>query len=201
MSYLLHLRKDKVLKKILKDSDEIKLKKSANLFLSLCGSVTGQQLSTKVAEVIYNRFLRLYPQPPGPEEVLATPDEILRGIGLSASKLSYIQNISTFALEHGISVRKLGRMSNEEVVEYLTQIKGIGRWSEEMLMMFSMGREDVFAVDDRGIQVVMAELYGLNKADKKQLKSDMLRISAKWSPYRTYACIHLWDYKDNAPKL
>lgn len=86
-------------------------------------------------------------------------------------------------------------------MEYLTQIKGIGRWSVEMLMMFSMGREDVFAVDDRGIQVVMAELYGLNKADKKQLKSDMLRISAKWSPYRTYACIHLWDYKDNAPKL
>ena len=90
-------------------------------------------------------------------------------------------------------------MSNEEVVEYLTKIKGVGRWTVEMLLIFTLGREDVFAVDDLGIQQAMIKVYKLDKTDKKKLQADMLRISSKWSPYRSYACLHLWRHKDTKP--
>ena len=90
-------------------------------------------------------------------------------------------------------------MSNEEVIDLLVQIKGIGKWSVEMLLMFTLGREDVFAVDDLGIQQAMSKLYKLEHLDKKSLKEKMLKLSAKWSPYRTYACLHLWKWKDNTP--
>ncbi len=87
-------------------------------------------------------------------------------------------------------------MSNEEVIAFLTPIKGVGRWTVEMLLMFTLGREDVFAVDDLGIQQAMAKIYKLDMADKKGLREKMLKISAKWTPYRTYACFYLWKYKD-----
>jgi DNA-3-methyladenine glycosylase II len=95
--------------------------------------------------------------------------------------------------------KKLAEMNNEEVIEYLTQIKGVGSWTVEMLLMFTLGREDVFAVDDLGIQQAMISIYKLDKSDKKKLRTDMLRISAKWSPYRSYACLHLWRHKDKKP--
>jgi DNA-3-methyladenine glycosylase II len=90
-------------------------------------------------------------------------------------------------------------MDNEEVIEYLTRIKGVGRWTAEMLLMFTLGREDVFAVDDLGIQQAMISIYKLDKSDKKKLREDMLRISAEWSPYRSFASLHLWRHKDNPP--
>lgn len=201
MGYFTHLKKDKQLREILKNQTEVKLKKNGNLFIKLCGTIAGQQLSTKVAATIYNRFLALYNNIPAPEEVLNTPDEKLRSVGLSAAKVSYIKNLAAFAIEHGINRRKLNKMNNDELIEYLTQIKGIGRWSVEMLMIFSMGREDVFAIDDLGIQTSMASLYKLDRNDRKNFKEQMLKISGKWSPYRTYACIHLWNYKDNPPAL
>ena len=91
---------------------------------------------------------------------------------------------------------ELEKMNDEELVEYLTQIKGVGRWTVEMLLMFALGRKDIFAIDDLGIQNAMIKLYRLDRTDKKKFKEDLLRISAKWSPYRTYACMHLWQWKD-----
>ena len=93
----------------------------------------------------------------------------------------------------------LGQMSNEEVIDLLTQIKGVGRWTVEMILMFTLGREDVFAVDDLGIQQAITKLYKLDATDKKLMKGKMLQISSKWSPYRTYACRYLWGWKDNSP--
>ena len=87
-------------------------------------------------------------------------------------------------------------MSNEEVIGYLSEIKGVGRWTVEMLLMFTLGREDVFAVDDFGIQQSMAKLYRIEHLSNKELKQKMIKISEKWMPYRTYACLHLWNYKD-----
>ena len=87
-------------------------------------------------------------------------------------------------------------MSDDEIIELLTQIKGVGKWTAEMLLMFTLGRPDVFAVDDYGIQVAMKNLYKLDDSNKKQFKENMLQISHKWSPYRTYACMHLWHWKD-----
>jgi len=95
---------------------------------------------------------------------------------------------------------KLNKMNNEEVITYLTPIKGVGRWTVEMLLMFALGREDVFAADDLGIQNAMIGLYNLDRADKKKFRQQLLRISEKWSPYRTYACLHLWQSKDTDKK-
>src|SRR5215204_2382905 len=200
MDYTTHLAKDKRLKKLISQQEIFALKQKKNICIYLCASIMSQQLSSKVATVIYNRFLNLYGgKEPSPQQILETPLSTLRSIGLSNAKASYVQNVARFAIEKGIDIRKLNGMSNEELIEYLTEIKGVGKWTTEMLLMFALGREDVFAVDDLGIQNAMIGLYKLNREDRKQLKLDMLRISQKWSPYRTYACLHLWRWKDNIP--
>jgi len=200
MTYTTHLSKDKKLKKLIDSGQVFTLEQKKAVYLHLCGSIMSQQLSTKVADVIWKRFLALYEKKgPSPEQILATPHETLRSIGLSNAKASYIQNVARFALEQGMEWQQLKKMDNEAVIVHLTQIKGVGRWTTEMLLMFALGREDVFAVDDLGIQQAMINLYKLDSADKKKLREDMLRISAKWSPYRSYACLHLWRWKDNSP--
>lgn len=201
MNYQDHLSKDKKLKKLIEQHGIFSLSKRKNICNYLCASIMSQQLSTKVADVIYQRFLDLYGgREPSAQQVLDTSPVTLRGIGLSNAKTQYVQNVARFELEHGMESRKLHKMSDEEIIVYLTQIKGVGRWTVEMLLMFALGREDVFAVDDLGIQNAMIALYGLKKDDKKKLKEDMLRISKKWSPYRSYACMYLWRWKDNSPE-
>jgi len=199
MSYKQHLSKDRKFAKILGD-EEHELKLHKNIPLRLMASIMSQQLSTKVAKVIFHRFLDLYgKKEPKPQQVLDTPSETLRGIGLSNAKVSYVKNVAAFCIEHKITDKKLLAMENEEVIELLTQIKGVGKWTVEMLLMFSLGKEDVFAVDDLGIMQAMVKIYQLDTTDKKQLREKMLQVSAKWSPYRTYACLHLWGWKDNTP--
>jgi DNA-3-methyladenine glycosylase II len=197
MSYKKHLSKDKVLAGILKkDSHSLSLQK--NIPLRLMASIISQQLSTKVAAIIFDRFVALYPaKKPTIQKVLDTPEETLRGIGISYAKIKYIYAVANFCLEHKITDKKIQELSNEAVIELLTQIKGVGKWTVEMLLMFSLGREDVFAVDDLGIQQAMTMLYHLDPTNKKQLKIDMLERSKAWSPYRTYACLHLWRWKDD----
>ena len=200
MHYFPHLSKDKKLKKLLEAGVPHQLKKRKNICTYLCASIMSQQLSTKVADIIYKRFIALYAgKEPTPQQILDIPSETLRSIGLSNAKVSYVKNVARFEIESGMDAKKLAKMSNEEVIEYLIVIKGVGRWTVEMLLMFALGREDVFAVDDLGIQNAMIMLYKLDNTDKKQVKEDMLRLSKKWSPYRTYACVHLWRWKDNAP--
>jgi len=202
MHYIPHLSKDKKLKKLVESGEPHQLKKRKNICTYLCASIMSQQLSVKVADVIYKRFLNLYGgKEPTPQQILDTPFEQLRGIGLSNAKVNYVKNVAQFEIESGMDAKKLGKMDNEEVITYLTQIKGVGRWTTEMLLMFALGREDVFAVDDLGIQNAMIKLYKLDNNDKKKFRIDLLKISEKWSPYRTYACLHLWQWKDNAPAL
>ena len=163
-------------------------------------SIMSQQLSTKVAHTIRQRYLDLFEgRFPSAEQILETPPANLRAIGLSNAKVSYVLNVARFELEEGLDHRKLDKMDNEAVIAYLTRIKGVGRWTAEMLLMFGLGREDIFAADDWGIQNAMIHLYKLDRDDKKTFREKMLRISAKWSPYRTYACMYLWKYKDNPP--
>jgi DNA-3-methyladenine glycosylase II len=200
MDYINHLSKDKKLAKLLTDHEPFKLKFHKNICLRLCASIMSQQLSTKVAKVIYNRFLELYGgEEPTPEQIVATPFDKLRAIGLSNAKTQYVLNVAQFAIDHRLDDKKMKKMSNEEIIELLTQIKGVGKWTVEMLLMFTLGREDVFAVDDYGIQVAMKKLYKLDDSNKKGFKEKMLKLSGKWSPYRTYACLHLWSWKDNKP--
>ena len=197
MEYVTHLQKDKKLARTI--GDELhELKLHPNIPVRMMASIMSQQLSTKVAKVIFDRFLALYKgKEPKPQQVLDTPTATLRSIGLSNAKVSYVHNVAAFCIEHKITDKKLLAMSNEEIIDLLVQIKGIGKWSVEMLLMFTLGREDVFAVDDLGIQQAMTKLYKLDPENKKEMKEKMLKISAKWSPYRTYACLHLWKWKDD----
>ena len=198
MEYIAHLSRDRKLKKLINGSETHQLKKRKNICTYLCASIMSQQLSTKVAKIIHNRFLDLYGgKEPDPKQILDTPFEKLRAIGLSNAKVNYVKNVAQFEIDFGMDSKKLGKMSNEEVIEYLTAIKGVGRWTVEMLLMFALGREDVFAVDDLGIQTAMIKLYKLDIKEKKKLREEMQKIAEKWSPYRTYACMHLWRYKDN----
>jgi len=195
--YKLHLSKDKRLKKVVEAQEDLSIRHRKNIALYLCGSIMSQQLSIKVAAVIYQRFLDLFGgKEPTAQQIVDTPLTTLRSIGLSNAKCQYVHNVAKFEMEHGMDAKKLAKMDNEEVIAYLTPIKGVGRWTVEMLLMFALGREDVFAIDDLGIQNAMIGIYKLSREDKKKFKEDMLRVSKKWSPYRTYACMHLWRWKD-----
>lgn len=196
MSYKTHLKKDKKLAALLVE-DNHELKRRKNTSIRLIASIISQQLSTKVAKIIFDRFLDLYNgKEPSCEQVLATDSTILRSIGLSNSKVAYVQNVAQFFLEHQITDKQLYKMQLEEVIDLLTQIKGVGRWTVEMLLMFSLGHEDVFAVDDLGIQQAMVKLYNIKYTSKKELQTKMIARSKAWSPYKTYACLHLWKWKD-----
>ena len=199
MHYVSHLSKDKKLKKLIDDHGGFELKKQKNLCLYLCYSIMSQQLSTKVARVIRQRFLDLYGGEPTPQQIPDTPFEKLRGIGMSNAKVNYVQNVARFELEKGMDHKKLSKMSNDEVIAYLTQIKGVGQWTTEMLLMFALCREDVFAIDDLGLQQAMIRLYDLKHRKKKTMQAKILKIAGQWSPYRTYACMYLWRWKDNVP--
>lgn len=200
MDYRTHLAKDKKFKRLIANHEPQKVSKSKDVLYYLVASIMSQQLSAKVASTIKQRFLALYDgRIPTAEEVAATPFESLRSIGLSNAKVRYVHNVAQFAVENGMDLRKLNKMDNEAVIAWLTQIKGVGRWTAEMLLMFGLGREDIFAIDDWGVQNAMIHIYKLDPTDKKAFREELLRISAKWSPYRTYACMHLWRWKDNAP--
>jgi DNA-3-methyladenine glycosylase II len=196
MSYITHLKKDKRLAKVIGEQvHELTFHK--NIPLRLMASIMSQQLSTKVAAVIFRRFLELYNgKEPRPQQVLDTPHETLRGIGLSNAKVTYVHNVARFCLEHKVTDKKLLAMTNEDIIAFLVPIKGVGQWTVEMLLMFTLGREDVFPIDDLGIQQAIAGLYNLEGLDKKALKEKMIQIATKWQPYRTYACLHLWRWKD-----
>jgi len=197
MEHIAHLSKDKKLKKVISASPPVALTKSKPIYLELAFSIMSQQLSTKVAQVIQGRFINLFnTKKPGLDDILSIPFDQLRSIGLSNAKTLYVREVCTFFKENKLEDKQLHRLSDDEVISILTQIKGVGRWTSEMILMFSMAREDVFAADDLGIQQAMAKLYQLDPSDKKQFRADMLKISAKWSPYRTYACRYLWAWKD-----
>ncbi len=199
MHYAKHLSKDKVMKKLIKAQGEMKLLQRKNAYMHLCLSILSQQLSVKVARVIKDRFLALYNGKfPEPAELLETPVASLRAIGFSNAKAAYVHNIAKFAQSHGMEDKKLNKMSDDEIIEYLTQIKGVGRWTTEMLLMFALKRENVFAADDLGIQMAMIGLYDLDPGNKKEFRARMMEIAEQWKPYRTYACMYLWGFKDGA---
>jgi DNA-3-methyladenine glycosylase II len=136
-------------------------------------------------------------QEPSCPAILHIEKDTLRSIGLSESKCNYIHNVCNFFIEQKLSDEKLHAMSNEEVSEALIQIKGVGNWTIQMLLMFAMAREDIFAPDDLGIQKAMVRLYKLEGLSKREMKQQMLMISEQWKPYRTYACLALWSWKDS----
>jgi DNA-3-methyladenine glycosylase II len=168
---------------------------SGDVYYSLLDSIVSQQLSVKVAEVIFNRFLTLFPGGyPHAAQLLALDADTLRSVGLSRGKAQYLQNVALFFRENSLEGTDWSAYSDDELVAYLGQIKGVGRWTVEMILMFTLQRPDVFPADDLGIQQAMMRLFGL--ARDRHLKARMHELAEPWRPYRTTACRLLWRWKD-----
>ncbi len=197
--YKKFLAKDKKAQELFKHPVIIP-EKTKNVTMSLVWSIMSQQLSIQVAKVMHGRFLALYGGKfPSPKTIRATPVEKIRAIGISQSKANYIHNVAEFIDTKKITVSKLDKMTDEEVIALLTEIKGVGRWTVEMLLIFGLKREDVFAVDDLGIQKAMIQLFKLQDLDKKELRLKMASLSKRWSPYRSYICLHMWRFSGFKP--
>lgn len=173
-----------------------KRKPRTNYFQSLVEEIISQQLSGRVADVITERFVALFPTRqadstsfPDPDAILARSDEELRKARLSYQKISYIKNVSHAVIAGELDFKKFSAYTDEEVIALLTQIKGIGRWTAEMFLMFTLGREDVFSHGDLGLKNAIQRLYSFRKHPSRKT---MEHISRKWSPHRTLARRYLW---------
>ena len=188
-----HLKNDQILYKAISDLKvEIRPEIDIDIYHSLLSSIVSQQLSTKVVKIIWNRFTDLFVQGyPDAESLLSKDHSVLRGIGLSNSKANYVKNVAEFKLANDMSFDFLQSKSDEEIIDYLSQIKGVGRWTVQMILMFPMDRPNVFPVDDMGIQNAMKRLYNI-ELEKKELRSRMIEIAGNWEPYRTVASKYLW---------
>ena len=162
----------------------------------LCRSIVYQQLSGKAAGTIMMRFLGLYdPDALTPEALLRTADDTLRGIGLSRQKIAYMKDLATKVQDGALPLAKLPMHSDAEVMHQLMSVKGIGRWTAEMFLIFALGRLDVFPVDDLGIRKAMQRAYGYQRLPAPVT---MHRHARKWVPYRTVATWYLWRSLDGA---
>lgn len=190
-----HLRKDKVLKPIIDGKLKAPTRRSRNAFQSLTKSIIFQQLSGKAAQTILDRFLLLFPDDsfPTPEQVLALPDADMRSVGLSGQKTAYIKDLAARFLDGTIEPKKFPKMSDEEIREHLVVVKGIGRWTADMFLMFTLFRTDVLPTGDLGIQKGFQKVYKLKKLpDAKTME----KLAKPWQPYRTVACWYLWRHVD-----
>ncbi len=197
MLYKMHLSNDKKLRDLVHSIELDELIPNKNIFIALVSAVASQQLSTKVAAIIFARFTALYPKHKAtPALVLATANDTLRAIGFSNQKVQYIKNIAQFAIDHKITYAYLNKMTDADIITYLTQIKGVGVWTVEMLLIFTLCRPDTFSLGDYGLQVSAKALYNLDSTNKKEFLKTVEGISSNWAPYRSYAARLLWNYKD-----
>ena len=162
-------------------------------FASLAETIVYQQLNGKAAATIFKRFADLAGQPLLPTGVLKLSDEQMRAAGLSKQKLSYLRSLAELTLSGVLNFEQLPNLPNEEVIAHLTQVKGIGIWSAQMFLMFTLRRPDVLPTGDLGIQMAMQKHYRKRKLPKP---AEMEKIARPWAPYRTYACWYLWRSVD-----
>lgn len=176
-------------------SAKIQPKSSSLYYPHLMENIIGQQLSTKVADVITQRFYQLFSNSEiHPQEVLAIPDQDLRSIGMSFAKIKYVKDLSQKTLDKIIKYEFFTQLDDEEIISQLTQVKGIGRWTAEMFLIFSLGRENVYSPGDGGLQRAMKTLYGI---DQKKPTPQLEKLLATWNPYKSYASLALWRSLDN----
>jgi len=189
-----YLKKDKPLYKIIKALGPIEHKVFKDPFVYLLRTIAGQQLSIKAAASINEKFKQLQPKQT-PETVLQLDVEALRQVGFSYNKAAYLHNIAQFWLDQKITKKTFDNLSDEEIIHLLTKIKGVGRWSVEIMLAFSLGRPNVFFADDLGIQQGMSIIYGWHDTDKKELRKLMLEKAKTYAPYSTLVCLYIWEWK------
>lgn len=165
-------------------------------FPALVRTITAQQISTRAAATIHGRLVALMPGGVTPRALLKLTDEELRAAGLSRQKTAYLRDLATKVGTGELPAHSLHELSDEQVIEAIVKVKGLGRWSAEMFLMFRLRRPDVLPVDDLGIVTAIQRLYGL----RKKPKPDRIRkIGEAWRPYRTVACWYLWRSLENEP--
>ena len=176
---------------VIKTVGKYSIKIRTNAFQSLVESIIYQQLAGSAANIIYTRFIKHYNNVlPKPMQIISTSDiELKSKIGLSSNKVLYLKDLSTKVEQGKINLELLSTMSDEEVIAELTLVKGIGRWTAEMFLIFCLGRPDILPVTDLGIRKAVHELYSLPELPKP---AELLAISQPWRPYRTVASWYLW---------
>lgn len=195
---ILHLQQEATIRPLLAQIAMPDFTPTGKIYYSLLESIVSQQLSVKVADVIFNRFLSLFPDNyPHPNDVIAIDFDRLRSVGLSGQKATYIQNVACFALENDLENKNWDAMSDDEIIAFLTQIKGVGKWTVQMLLMFTLARPDIFPVDDLGIQQAMQKLFKIEEQNPRLLKLKMIELAEPWRPWRTVASRYLWRWKDS----
>lgn len=192
-----HLRKvDPVMARVIDivGSCKLSLRDQGSHFDAIARSIVFQQLSGQAASTIHGRFEGLYGgRSPLPAELTETPDERLRGAGLSRGKSAYLKDLAARVVSGELPVETLHELSDEEVITAVTRVKGIGRWTAQMFLMFRLGRPDVLPDLDLGIQKGIQKAYHLRKLPSPER---VKKIGAKWAPYRTIASWYLWRLLD-----
>lgn len=194
-SALSHLRKDKILRKIIDQTALPEREKKSNIYHSLLGSIISQQLSTKAAATIHSRFINLFDGKPHPEWVIDTEHEVFRSVGLSNQKAVYVKNVAEFFLQHPVDNKYWNKKDDDTIIKELVSIKGVGKWTVQMTLMFTLNRPDVLPVDDLIIRNSIIRYYGLD-ANSKTIIEEIYSVGEKWKPYRSIACFYLWAAKD-----
>jgi len=184
-------KQDMRLGKLIKSIGNYSIQIHDNLFESLLKSIVYQQLAGSAANAIYLRFLLYYDNTiPTPEQIISTPDTVLRfRIGLSFKKIEYIKNLATKIASGDLNIHHLPKLQDEEIITELVKVKGIGRWTAEMFLIFSLNRADVIPLDDLGVKKAIQKLYNLSDLPTQEY---MLEVSSKWKPYRSIATWYLW---------
>jgi DNA-3-methyladenine glycosylase II len=179
------------------DEEERRRGRPDDAYGALLRAIVGQQLSVKAAKTIYGRLCGLYgDRTPTPAELIATDPDVLRGVGLSRAKASYLRDLAEHVEDGELDLDRLPELPDDEVSAQLIAIKGLGRWTVDMFLMFHLGRPDILPVGDLGIRRAVEIAYGL---DGLPDAAELTRIATPWQPHRTLACLYLWASLDNAP--
>src|SRR3989338_7935020 len=188
---LSHFQKvDHILHSLALKIEELNLSVGDDPFVKLCESIINQQLSGKAADTIFARLLKLFPREKiTPKILIKIPDEKLRSCGISYSKIKYLKDLSKKVSSGFLKFDQFDQLDEESVIGELIKVKGVGRWTAEMFLMFHLAREDVFSIGDLGLKRAIEKHY---LKGKKASNHQLLTISQIWSPYRTYASMVLW---------
>ena len=160
-------------------------------FVALAYAIASQQLSVKAADTIFRRFCDLFPPDriPDPARLVALPPDVVRAAGFSRPKVAFLQDLAAQVVEQRLPLESLHALSDDEVLERLTAVKGIGRWTAEVFLVFRLGRLDVFPADDLGLMKAMQQVYGLRT---RPSRDRMMKMAETWRPYRSVAAWYLW---------
>ncbi len=189
------LNKDSKMRRLIKDYGAPDFKPENNYFQSLMRSIVFQQLSGKVAKIIYQRLIKLIPNDKVlPKAVLMLSEDDMKKAGLSFQKINYIKNLAHYFDNNSFNGNKVEKMSDKEISRELIQIKGIGQWTIDMFLMFTLNRPDVMPYLDLGIKKGMKAFFDLNELPTE---GKMKTLSNKWKPYRTIACWYMWKLADD----